>query len=55
MNRLNLQSKTILILGFFIITSVALNFGILRFLVFPSFVELEETQATQNLRRVEDV
>jgi sensor domain CHASE-containing protein len=54
MNRLNLQSKTILILGFFIITSVALNFGILRFLVFPSFVELEETQATQNLRRVED-
>ena len=32
--------------------SVALNFGVLQSLVFPSFVSLEEEAAEQNLNRV---
>ncbi len=41
-------------LGLVIALSVALNYGILRTLVFPSFVELEQAEARENLERVQN-
>ncbi len=51
---MKLGSKTLLVLAGVLTFSVALNFGILQNLVFPSFVSLEEEAAEQNLNRVTD-
>ena len=51
---MKLGSKTLLVLGGVLTFSVALNFGVLQSLVFPSFVSLEEEAAEQNLSRVTD-
>ncbi|MDH3593549.1 MAG: ATP-binding protein [Rhodospirillales bacterium] len=51
---MKLGSKTLLVLAGVLTFSVALNFGVLQNLVFPSFVSLEEEAAEQNLNRVTD-
>ncbi len=51
---MKLGSKTLLVLAGVLTFSVALNFGVLQNLVFPSFVSLEEEAAEQNLSRVTD-
>ncbi len=49
---MQLGNKTLLVLAGVLTFSVALNFGVLQSLVFPSFVSLEEEAAEQNLNRV---
>ena len=51
---MKLGSKTVLVLAGVLTFSVALNFGVLQNLVFPSFVSLEKEAAEQNLNRVTD-
>ncbi len=51
---MKLRSKTMLVLAGVLTFSVALNFGVLQKLVFPSFASLEQSAAEQNLERVED-
>ncbi len=49
---MKLGNKTLLVLAGVLTFSVALNFGVLQSLVFPSFVSLEEEAAEENLNRV---
>jgi signal transduction histidine kinase len=51
---MKLRNKTMLVLAGVLTCSMALNFGVLQKLIFPSFVALEESAARENLRRVED-
>ena len=51
---MKLRNKTVLVLAGVITLSVALNYGVLRNLVYPSFVSLEQDAARQNLGRVVD-
>lgn len=48
-----LKTKVLLVLAGVLALSVALNYGVVRAIVFPSFAELERTEARQNLQRVQ--
>ncbi len=50
---MKLQTKVFLVLSGVLALSVALNYGVVRAIVFPSFAELERTEAQQNLQRVQ--
>ncbi len=50
---MNLRTKVLLVLLGVLALSVALNYGVVRTIVFPSFAELERTEAQQNLQRVQ--
>ena len=50
---MKLKSKVFLVLAGVLALSVALNYGVVRAIVFPSFAELERTEAQQNLQRVQ--
>ncbi len=50
---MNLRTKVLLVLSGVLALSVALNYGVVRAIVFPSFAELERTEAQRNLQRVQ--
>ena len=50
---MKLKTKVLLVLAGVLALSVALNYGVVRAIVFPSFAELERTEAQQNLQRVQ--
>lgn len=54
MGVMKLRTKTSMILGIVIMLSVALNYGVLRSLVFPSFIDLEQSEAKRDMGRVRE-
>lgn len=50
----SLRTKSVSVLGLVIVLSVILNFGVLNFLVYPSFIELEQVETKRNLKRTQD-
>ncbi|MDH3702362.1 MAG: hypothetical protein OEU46_13690 [Alphaproteobacteria bacterium] len=54
MRAMSLRTKSISILGLVALVAIALNFGVLRYLVYPSFVQLERVEAQRNLKRARD-
>lgn len=54
MRDMSLRTKSLTILGVVVLLATILNFGVLNYLVYPSFIELEQMEAQRNLKRTED-
>ncbi|MDH3918631.1 MAG: hypothetical protein OEU25_10665, partial [Rhodospirillales bacterium] len=54
MHAMSLRAKSLTILGVVVLLAIILNFGVLNYLVYPSFIELEQMEAQRNLKRTQD-
>ncbi len=50
---MNLRTKVLLVLSGVLALSIALNYAVVRTIVFPKFAEIERTEAQKNLQRVQ--
>ena len=54
MRTMSLQTKSLATLGVVVVLATILNFGVLNYLVYPSFIKLEQGEAQRNLKRAQD-